>query len=68
MSRGGKEGVCVRGKVNAGCIWFEIEYGADEGGVLVGEAVVFLSGPGAGFEVIDAAYIFSPAGFPCLRR
>lgn len=66
MSRGGKESVRVRGKINAGCIRFEIEDGADEGGVLMGKAIVFLSGPCAGFEVIDAADVFSPVGLPCL--
>lgn len=67
MSRGGKEGVSVGGKINAGCIRFEIEDGADEGGVLVGKAVVFLSSPGTGFNVVDAADIFSPGGFSCLN-
>ncbi len=66
MSYGGKESVCVRGKIDAGCIRFEVENGADEGGVLVGEAIVFLSGPGTGFQIIDAADILSPFRFPRL--
>ena len=31
------------------------------------EPIVFLSGPGAGFQVVDAADILSPGGFTGLR-
>lgn len=32
----------------------------------MGEAVVFLPGPGAGFQVVDAADVLPPRGFTSL--
>ena len=32
----------------------------------MGEAVVFLSGPGTCFDVVDAAYVFAPGCFTSL--
>ena len=44
---------CVWREVYAGRTGLEIEDGSDEGRVLVGEAVVLLSSPRAGFNVVD---------------
>lgn len=66
MGEGGEEGVCVWGKVDAGGVGFEVQDGADEGGILMGEAVVFLSGPGTCFDVVDAADVFAPGSLTSL--
>lgn len=60
MCNGRETAVCVRRKVDAGCGGLEVEDGADEGGVLVGVAVVLLSYPGAGFEVVYTGGVFAP--------
>lgn len=49
---GGETAVSVRGEVDACCGGLKVEDCTDEGGVLVRVAVVFLSRPGAGFEVV----------------
>lgn len=66
MREGREEGVCVRREIDAGGGGFEIQDGTDEGGVLMGEAIVFLPGPGACLDVVDAANILAPRGLPCL--
>lgn len=63
VGKGGEEGICVGREVDAAGGRFEVEDGADEGGVLVGEAVVLLTGPGAGFDVVDRGDVFAPGGF-----
>lgn len=60
---GGEEGVGVGGEVDAGGLRLEVEHGADEGRVLVGEAVVLLSRPGAGFDVVEGGEGAAEAGF-----
>lgn len=60
MGEGREEGICIWGKVDAGGGGFEIEDGADEGRILVGEAIVFLAGPRACFDVVDATDVFAP--------
>lgn len=63
MGKGGEEGVCVRREVDAGGVRFEVEDGANEGGILMREAVVLLTGPGACFDVIDRGDVFAPGSF-----
>lgn len=63
VAEGAEEGVGVGRQVDAGHLRFEVEHGADEGRILVGEAVMFLPGPGGGFDVVDAADIFAPGCF-----
>lgn len=47
---------------------FQLQDCADEGWVLVGEAIVFLTGPGTGFDVVDAADRFMPSSLTSLSR
>ena len=46
MGEGAEKSVCVGGEIDPCCVGFEVEDCADEGRVLVREAVVFLAGPG----------------------
>lgn len=63
MGEGGEEGVRVGRQVDASGGGFEVENSADKGGVLVREAVVLLTGPGAGFDVVDRGDVLAPGGF-----
>lgn len=56
MVHRGQESVCVGWQVDTSGGGLELEHGADERWVLVGEAIVLLAGPGAGFDVVDAAH------------
>lgn len=60
MGNGRETAVCVGREVDAGCGGLEVEDCANEGRVLVGVAVVFLSCPGTGFEVVYAGGVFAP--------
>lgn len=60
MSDGRETTIYVGWEVDAGCRGPEVENCTDEGGVLVGVAVVFLSCPGTGFEVVYAGSVFAP--------
>lgn len=66
MSKRGQKGVCVGGKVDASGGGLEVQDGADEGRILMRETVVFLSSPGAGFDVIDTADVFAPCSLASL--
>lgn len=66
MGKSGKEGVGIWGQVNTCGARFEVQNGANEGRVLVRESVMFLTRPGASFEVVDAADVFPPGGLPSL--
>ncbi len=66
MSQGGKEGIGIRGQVNACGAWLEVQNGTNEGGVLVRESIMLLTRPGACFEVVEAADILSPGSLPSL--
>jgi hypothetical protein len=64
----GEECVCVGWEVDSGSVSLEIEDGADEGWVLMGETVVLLAGPGTGFDIVDAADRTVPLGFVGLMK
>ena len=66
MSKSRKEGVGIWWQVHTCGAGFEIQNGANEGRILVGKPIVFLTGPGASFEVVDATDILSPRGLPSL--
>lgn len=66
MSKRGQKGVCVGRKVDASGGGLEVQDGADEGRVLMGETVVFLSSPGTGFDVVDTANVFAPCSLASL--
>jgi hypothetical protein len=67
MVHGGEERVGVRRKIDTCGTWLQVEDSTNKGWILMRESIMFLSGPGAGFEVVDAANILSPGGFTCLR-
>jgi len=64
----GQESVCIRRQVDPSGGGLELEHGADEGWVLVGEAIVLLAGPGAGFDVVDTANGAMPRGLLSLEK
>ena len=66
MGKGGKEGIGIWGEVNTSGARFEVQNGANEGRILVGESIMLLTRPGASFEVVDAAYVLSPGSLPGL--
>lgn len=66
MGKGGKKGVGIWGQVNPGGARFEIQNGANEGRVLVRKSIMFLTRPGASFEVVEAANVLSPGSLPSL--
>ena len=66
MGKGGKESVGIWGQIYTCSIGFEIQNGANEGRILVRESIVFLTSPGASFEVVDATDVFSPRSFSSL--
>lgn len=68
MAESAEEGIGVWREVHSGSIRFKIQDCADEGWVLMGKAVMFLTCPSRGLDVINAGDIFSPGGFPCLER
>lgn len=68
MSHSGKEAIGVGGEVYPGDGGLQIEHSANKGGVLVGKAVVLLSGPSAGFNVVDGRNITAPWHFSALVR
>lgn len=45
MGEGAEEGVCIRREVDTGSGRFEIQDRADEGRVLVGKTIMFLTSP-----------------------
>lgn len=66
MGKGGKEGIGIWRQVDTCGARFEVQNGANEGRVLVRESVVFLTRPGASFEVVDAANVLSPGSLSSL--
>ena len=66
MGEGREEGVGVWGQVDTCRAGFEVENGANKGRILVREPIVFLTCPGACFEVVDATNVLSPASLPSL--
>lgn len=66
MGKGGKKGVGIWGQVNPGGARFEIQNGPNEGRVLVRKSIMFLTRPGASFEVVEAANVLSPGSLPSL--
>ena len=60
---GAEEAVGVGREVDAGGFGLEVEHGADEGGVLMREAVVFLTRPGRGLDVVDGGEVAAPGHF-----
>ena len=55
-----QEAVGVRREVDAGESRLEVEHSADEGGVLVREAVVLLPCPRRGLDVVERAAWMAP--------
>jgi hypothetical protein len=68
MVQGGQECVGVWRQVHSGSVRLQVEDCANERGVLMAEAIVLLSGPGTGLDIVDAADIPSPGGFLGLGR
>lgn len=66
MGKGGKKGVGIWRQVNTDGARFEVQNGANEGRILVRESIMFLTRPGASFEVVDAANVFPPGSLPSL--
>ena len=58
-----KESIGVRWEIDSRRAGLEVQDCPNEGGVLVGEAIVLLSGPGAGLEVVDACDVAAPCAF-----
>jgi hypothetical protein len=63
---GRKESVGIRWKIDARSGRFQFENGSDERRVLMGKSIVFLSRPGACFDVIDTRYVAVPTSFSSL--
>lgn len=63
-----QEGVCVGWEVDSCGGGFQLQDGADEGWILVGETVVLLTGPGAGFDVVDTGDRAVPCGLASLFK
>lgn len=53
MGKGREECVCVWGEIDASGCGLKVENSANKRRVLVGETIMFLTSPGAGFDVID---------------
>jgi hypothetical protein len=66
--QGGQECVGVWRQVYSGSVRLQVENCANERGILMTEAIVLLSGPGTGLDIVDAADVPSPGGFLGLRR
>ena len=66
MSKGRKEGIGIWGQVNTCCTRLEVQNGANKRRILVREPIMFLTRPGASFEVVDAANVLSPGSLPSL--
>ena len=66
MMDGSQERVRVWWQIYASRSWLELQHGPNEGWVLVGETIVFLAGPCACLDVVDAANTRVPLCFQCL--
>lgn len=62
MRQSGEKGVSIPGQIDPRCRRLQVQDRTDERGILMGKAVVFLSRPGAGLDIINAADIFTPVG------
>jgi hypothetical protein len=67
MSDSRQEAIRIRRQVDSRKGRFQVQYGADKRRILVGEAVMFLPGPGASFEVVDRPNILPPFRFVSLN-
>lgn len=65
MRDGAQETVGIRWEVYPRSSSFQIKNSADERGVLMGESIMFLARPGAGFEVVDRGVGCSEGCFAC---
>jgi len=50
----------IRREIDTSRSRLQVEHCADEGRILMRETIVFLSGPGTGFDVIDRGKVGSP--------
>ena len=66
MGQGREKAVSVWWEVHSRSVWLKVQYCSDEGGVLVTEAIVFLSGPSRGFDVVETTNRLAPVCFLCL--
>jgi len=53
MCDSGEETICIWREINSFDSFLQIENSANEGWILMTEAIVFLTCPGTGFDVIE---------------
>lgn len=62
---GGEERIGIGRQVDSSCTRLQLQDRADERRVLMRESIVLLSGPRAGFDIVDAGDVVMPC---CLSR
>jgi hypothetical protein len=67
MSHRGQEAVCIRRQVHTRQSWLQIEYGTNEGRVLMRESIMLLTCPGRCLEIIHGTDVVSPISLMGLR-
>ena len=65
---GGQERVCIWREIHSGCVRLELQYRSDERRVLVGESIMLLTCPRAGFNVVETADRTVPLGLTSLVK
>lgn len=68
MRYSGKEAIRIRWEVNTSKLRLQIEKGTDKRGILMREAIVLLSSPGRGLQVVDRANVMAPFSFTSLTN
>ena len=58
-----QEAVSIRWEVYTSQCRLEVEDGTDKGRVLMRKAVMLLTSPGRGFDIVQRTNIFAPSGF-----
>lgn len=60
VGHGAQEAVCIRRQVNTSESGLEVQDGADERWVLMGEAIVFLTSPSRSLDIVEGATWLTP--------